>query len=660
MMEKTKRELLLEQRIVALEKELDELKKNKFTASLDNAVKVPPALKAVFDKAQLTVAAYFKNLKIDPSQASIEVGGQRYLLMRAASLSIGFYNTLVKLYPDKDEVEILRLASNFLFDIAHVIGMEDAKVFHKTMEVSDPIAKLSAGPVHFAFSGWAYVEIDPESNPVANDDFFLKYSHPYSFEADSWIKEGKSALGPVCFMNSGYSSGWCEQSFGIKLTAVELTCKACGDDTCSFIMAPPHRINEYLQAQGKSKQSLLEDSYHIPTFFKRKELEDEMRLAKIRAEESDKAKSEFLANMSHEMRTPLNAIQGYVALLLKEPQSKKNTLYLDIIANSSNHLMKLVDDILDLSKIEARQLVVVKESFSLGLLINSCQHTAVQFLNKLQRNIELTFDIDEGISDFISSDAVRLKQVLDNLITNAIKFTQAGHINLSVQLTGQSKILFAVKDTGIGVTPEMQKTIFNMFDQVDASQTRQYGGAGLGLNISKKIVNLLEGEMWVESSIGVGSTFYFDIPYNPVIGADKNEVVVQKVLPDVGKGKLILLVEDNMFNHQMIGIILESHGFKVHKCYNGKEAVNFFLQVDRSHIDLIIMDVQMPIMDGLTATKLIRSEEKKLAKDAVTIVALTASAMQSDRKQCLAVGCNYFLTKPISPDDFIGAIVSYL
>ena len=199
-----------------------------------------------------------------------------------------------------------------------------------------------------------------------------------------------------------------------------------------------------------------------------------------------------------------------------------------------------------------------------------------------------------------------------------------------------------------------------MFDQVDASQTRQYGGAGLGLNISKKIVNLLEGEMWVESSIGVGSTFYFDIPYNPVIGADKNEVVVQKVLPDVGKGKLILLVEDNMFNHQMIGIILESHGFKVHKCYNGKEAVNFFLQVDRPQIDLIIMDVQMPIMDGLTATKRIRSEEKKLAKDAVPIVALTASAMQSDRKQCLAVGCNYFLTKPISPDDFIGAIVSYL
>ena len=137
--------------------------------------------------------------------------------MRAASLSIGFYNTLLKLYPDKEEVEVLRLSSNFLFDIAHVIGMEDAKVFHKTMNVSDPIAKLSAGPVHFAFSGWAYVEIDPDSNPVANDDFVLKYSHPYSFEADSWLKEGKSAFGPVCFMNSGYSSGWCEQSFGIKL-----------------------------------------------------------------------------------------------------------------------------------------------------------------------------------------------------------------------------------------------------------------------------------------------------------------------------------------------------------------------------------------------------------------------------------------------------------
>lgn len=659
-MKKTLKEKALERRIQVLEAEIAELKNGTFTTNVAKTVSVPPAFERIFDKAQDTVAAYFKNLKIDPSQASIEIGGQRYLLMRAASLSIGFYNTLLKLYPDKEEVEVLRLSSNFLFDIAHVIGMEDAKVFHKAMNVSDPIAKLSAGPVHFAFSGWAYVEIDPDSNPVANDDFVLKYSHPYSFEADSWLKEGKSALGPVCFMNSGYSSGWCEQSFGIKLTAVELTCKACGDDTCTFIMAPPHRINDHLEASGKTKQAQKDDAYHIPTFFKRKQLEDEMRIAKDRAEESDRAKSEFLANMSHEMRTPLNAIQGYINLLEKQPQTKKNACYLDIISNSSDHLLKLVDDILDLSKIEARQLVVVNAPMDVHKLLNSCHNTARQYLKKLERDIILDISIDPSISHFIFGDSVRLKQVLDNLLTNAIKFTQVGKIKVSIQLGQQNNLLFAVKDSGIGISVEKQKTIFNMFDQVDASQTRQYGGAGLGLSISKKIIILLEGKMWVESVIDQGSTFYFDIPYTPVDTLTSKHTPKISILPDVGVGKLILLVEDNMFNHQMIGVILDSYGFEVHKCYNGKEAVDFFSVDSRRAIDLIVMDVQMPIMDGLTATQKIREIEKEQNLDPVTIVALTASAMQRDREQCLAVGCNHFLTKPISPDDFIGAIVHYL
>ena len=538
--------------------------------------------------------------------------------------------------------------------------MEDAKVFHKTMNVSDPIAKLSAGPVHFAFSGWAYVEIDPDSNPVANDDFVLKYSHPYSFEADSWLKEGKSALGPVCFMNSGYSSGWCEQSFGIKLTAVELTGKACGDDTCTFIMAPPHRINDYLEASGNTKQAPKDDAYHIPTFFKRKQLEDEMRIAKDRAEESDRAKSEFLANMSHEMRTPLNAIQGYINLLEKQPQTEKNAYYLDIISNSSNHLLKLVDDILDLSKIEARQLVVVKEPLDVHKLLNSCHNTTHQYLKKLERDIMLDFSMDPSINHYIMGDSVRLKQVLDNLLTNAVKFTQGGEIKVSIRLSQQNNLLFAVKDSGIGISVEKQKTIFNMFDRVDASRTRQYGGAGMGLNIWKKIIDLLDGKMWVESKIDQGSTFYFDIPYTPVDTLISKDTSKISLLPDVGIGKLILLVEDNMFNHQMIGIILESYGFEVHKCFNGKEAVEFFSVDSRKTIDLIVMDVQMPIMDGLTATQKIREIEKKEDLAPVTIVALTASAMQRDREQCLAVGCNYFLTKPISPDDFIGAIVQYL
>ncbi len=659
-MEKSEYEIELENKIQILESELEKLKKSSFYANTGRTVSVPEELDDVFKSAEQTVRDYFENLTVDPSQASIEIGGQRYLLMRAASLSIGFFNTLAKLYPDKNEVEVLKLTSTFLFDIAHVIGLEDAKVFHKEMKVSDPIAKLSAGPVHFAFSGWAFVEIDPDSNPVANENFILKYAHPYSFEADSWVKEGKKSSKPVCFMNSGYSSGWCEQSFGIKLTAVELTCKACGDEKCTFIMAPPEKIKSYLSDDDKSNEIETENKYHVPSFFKRKQLEEEMRMARNKAEDSDKAKSEFLANMSHEMRTPLNAIQGYIKLLQKEKQSEINTNYLDIISQSSNHLLKLVDDILDLSKIEARQLVIVEDSFCLKDLLSESYETATRMLDKLKRNLQITWELDASISDFVIGDSVRIKQVLYNLLTNAIKFTIKGVIHFKVQKSKDNNLLFEVKDTGIGISFAKQKTIFNMFDQVDASKTREFGGAGLGLNISKKIIDLLNGSMWVESKLGMGSAFYFTIPYIPSDNFSKTIEEVISVNPKIGSGKNVLLVEDNMFNHQMIGFVLESYGFIVHKSFNGKEAVDYYCSEKYSELDLVVMDVQMPIMDGLTATKKIREFENQKMIDPVTIVALTASAMQKDREMCKEVGCDFFLTKPISPDDFILEIANIL
>jgi signal transduction histidine kinase/predicted hydrocarbon binding protein len=659
-MKKSEYEIELENKILNLEIQLEKLKKSSFNFNAGKTVSVPEQFKESFINAEKTVHEYFKSFAVDPSRASIEIGGQRYLLMRAASLSIGFFNTLAKLYPDKNEEEVLKLTSTFLFDIAHVIGLEDAKVFHQEMKVSDPIAKLSAGPVHFAFSGWAFVEINPESNPVADENFILKYSHPYSFEADSWIKEGKKSSKPVCFMNSGYSSGWCEESFGIKLTAVELTCKACGDEKCTFVMAPPDKIKEYLSIDDNINKENREDQYHVPAFFKRKEMEDEMRVARNKAEDSDKAKSEFLANMSHEMRTPLSAIQGYINLMQKEQQSEINLNYLDIISQSSNHLLKLVDDILDLSKIEARQLVIYEDTFCLKDLLSESYDTALRMLEKLNRNLVITWKLDSGISDFIIGDSVRIKQVMYNLLTNAIKFTVKGEIHFEVQKLVDNTLLFIVKDTGIGISSEKQKTIFNMFDQVDASQTREFGGAGLGLNISRKIVDLLNGSMWVESKLGLGSAFYFKIPYLSSDNLIKPVDKTMNVNIEIGIGKKVLLVEDNLFNHQMIGFVLENYGFRVHKSFNGKEAVDYYCSGKYIDLDLIVMDVQMPIMDGLSATKIIRDFEKQNKLKAISIVALTASAMQRDREKCIEVGCDFFLTKPISPDDFILEIANIL
>ena len=212
-----------------------------------NTVSVPDAMKSVFDAAQKTVGDYFRELKMDPTHGTIEINDQRYILVRASALSIDFLSTIQKLYADRGEKEALYIGKNFLFDISHVIGMNDAKNFSTKMNLVDPLAKLSAGPVHFAYAGWAYVDILPESNPTMDENYYLIYHHPFSFEADSWIRSGKKSELPVCSMNAGYSSGWCEESFGIPLTAVEVTCKAKGDENCTFIMSPPNKIQAHVE-----------------------------------------------------------------------------------------------------------------------------------------------------------------------------------------------------------------------------------------------------------------------------------------------------------------------------------------------------------------------------------------------------------------------------
>jgi two-component sensor histidine kinase/predicted hydrocarbon binding protein len=244
------------------------------TSSNGETVSVPSAFKPIFDKAQATVKDYFKNLKLFPEKGTIEINDQRYVLVRASALSYEFFNNIKNMYLNKGEEEAFAIGRNFLFDIGHVLGMEDAKRFHEKMNLQNPIEKLSAGPVHFAYSGWAFVDISPESTPSPDENFFLKYNHPYSFEADSWIKSGELSKFPVCTMNAAYSSGWCQESFGIPLTAVEITCKARGDENCTFIMAQPNRINEFLDKEVSKNNIKVKPE--VPFFFERKKIEEEL------------------------------------------------------------------------------------------------------------------------------------------------------------------------------------------------------------------------------------------------------------------------------------------------------------------------------------------------------------------------------------------------
>lgn len=247
--------------------------------SMLNDVKVPKEFEPIFEKAQKYVDAYFKEKKSDPSKGTIEINGERYILVRAASMSVEFFDTVRQLYKDKGDQEANHVARQLLYDLAHAIGKQDAKNFHKKMNVSDPIERLSAGPIHFAHTGWAFVDISPESKPTADENYCLMYDHPYSFESDAWLKVGRKSDFPVCIMNAGYSSGWCEESFGVTLVATEVMCKARGDDACRFIMAHPSkiegRIKEYVSKEPRLEKKITQ--YEIPGFFRVKELEDELR-----------------------------------------------------------------------------------------------------------------------------------------------------------------------------------------------------------------------------------------------------------------------------------------------------------------------------------------------------------------------------------------------
>ncbi len=271
------------------------------------SVKVPKEFEPIFSRAQDFVSRYFKERRENARKGTIEIFGQRYIFVRAASMSVEFFEMIKKTYKDKNEEEALAVARSLLFDIAHAIGVADARAFHKKMKLKDPIERLSAGPIHFAHSGWAFVDILPQSKPSPDENYYLLYDHPYSFESDSWIKAKKKVDFPVCIMNSGYSSGWCEESFGVKLVATEIMCKAKGDDHCRFIMGHPSRIEEFIKDYIKSSPvySKKITKYEIPGFFSRKMAEDELRKTldelEIRVEERTKELTRTNAKLKKEI-----------------------------------------------------------------------------------------------------------------------------------------------------------------------------------------------------------------------------------------------------------------------------------------------------------------------------------------------------------------------
>lgn len=640
------------EKIKQLEEENAMLRRGFNDLSGKKTVSVPAGLQPLFDVAQQTVNEYFKHLKMDPTQGTIEINDQRYVLVRASALSKDFLETVQNLYADRGETEALTIGKNFLFDIAHVIGMNDAKNFHEKMNLTDPIAKLSAGTVHFAYSGWAFVDIMPESNPAPNDDFFLIYNHPYSFEADSWKRAGKKATTPVCIMNAGYSSGWCEESFNLPLTAVEVSCTARGDETCTFIMSPPHKIQEHLERFHTGKHFKEREPYAVPSFFDRKRVEEEMQRSRELAEASAKSKSDFIANISHELRTPLGAILGFTDLLKKSNLTEEQRDYVAAVNSSANSLLSIINDILDLSKMDADKFNIEKIPFSIPELLHSVE---VMFLSKVkEKNIKFVLNKSAELDIMVEGDPMRLTQVLVNLIGNAVKFTDKGGVYINCfpgkQTATSVEVNFDIKDTGIGINASKSSAVFERFSQADNNITRKYGGTGLGLAITRQLVELQGGQISFTSKEGEGTTFSFNIPYEKT---SINEMPVKvtnvsfKATP--GQFEKVLVVEDNLMNQKLATLILSGNGFQVSIANNGEEAISM---LSKELFDIILMDIQMPVMDGYQCAQFIRQQLRIITP----IIAMTAHALPGEKEKCVSAGMNDYISKPYTEAELLSHI----
>jgi len=377
----------------------------------------------------------------------------------------------------------------------------------------------------------------------------------------------------------------------------------------------------------------------------------------VRAETATKAKSEFLARMSHEIRTPMNGIIGMTYLAMRDNPDAKQMDYLRRIDSAAKTLLGVINDILDFSKMEAQKMELSFSTFRVSRVLWSIYDMLA--VKTEEKGLAIDISLNDDVPDIIESDSLRLAQVCLNLCSNAVKFTEHGSIFIGVSLTsreGDDMVLqFEVKDSGIGMTPKQQECIFESFAQADGSTTRKYGGTGLGLAICKSLTRMMGGDIWVESTLGEGSTFFFTI--RAKVG-NEQDLEDESNVPALGEHapvpKLnILLAEDNEINQVIAIEILQDMGVTVVLAVNGEDALEKWKVQD---YDLILMDIQMPTMDGLTAARHIR-ESDTLRGSIVPIIAMTANAMTSDREKSLAAGMDDHITKPLDIEELRNALI---
>lgn len=412
-----------------------------------------------------------------------------------------------------------------------------------------------------------------------------------------------------------------------------------------------HHIPEYYDDVAKKWYSISSFqtgfSYYaslVSDITESKESESELKRAKEAAEAANKAKSQFLANMSHEIRTPLNGMLGMIDLTINSDLNDDQRDNLKIAKSCSNSLLKVINDILDFSKMEAGKLTIENIWFNIRDLIEDI--VKVHTIRAQEKGLNLLYQLSSAIPENLIGDPSRLKQILNNLIGNAIKFTENGNVSISIKKYSRDgdflELLFAVADTGIGIAKGKLDLLFKSFSQVDSSYTRKFGGTGLGLVISKQLIEMMGGKIWNESSESNGSIFFFTIKLE--VG-EKKEVYKPEIIPEYINNSTynILCVEDERVNQMVIDYFLKDKGHKITFANNGREAV---VEAEKNDFDIILMDIQLPEMDGIQATAEIRRREALLGRH-TPIIALTAYALKGDREKFLSLGMDEYISKPV-------------